>query len=103
GRYPFDARDALAIALFCASGLWLTRDLSDQRLLRALFVTYAIVSATAFALASPLGGNLVRLTTLAGAPLLLLPLAARGFRPRALTAVLLAGALCWQALPAPAR
>ncbi|MDX6645187.1 MAG: hypothetical protein QOK40_914 [Miltoncostaeaceae bacterium] len=103
GRYPFDRRDALAIAVFCASGLWLTRGLADQRVLRALFITYAIVSAAAFALASPLGGNLVRLTTLAGAPLLLLPVTARGFRPRALTAVLLAAALCWQALPALAH
>jgi hypothetical protein len=103
GQYPFDPKDAVAIALFCASGLWLTRGLPDQRLLQALFGAYALVSAAAFALASPLGGNVVRLTTLAGAPLLLLPLAARRFRPRALAALVLGGALAWQAVPAVAH
>jgi len=103
GVYPFDPKDALAIALFCASGLWLTRGLPDQRLLRALFAAYAVLCAGAFLLSSPLGGNVVRLTTLAGAPLLLLPLAARRYRPRALGALVLTAALAWQAVPALAR
>jgi hypothetical protein len=101
-HYPFDPKDALAIAGFCAAGLLLTRGLPDQRLLRALFLVYAALGALAFALSSPLGGNVVRLLLLMGAPLLLLPLSARGFRPRAIASVVLVGVLMWQALPAVA-
>ena len=101
-HYPFDPKDALAIAGFCAAGLLLTRGLPDQRPLRALFLLYAGLGALAFALSSPLGGNVVRLLLLMGAPLLLLPLAARGFRPRAIASVVVVGALMWQALPAVA-
>jgi len=101
-HYPFDPKDALAIAGFCAAGLLLTRGLPDQRPLRALFVGYALLGAAAFALSSPLGGNAVRLLLLMGAPLLLLPLAARGFRPRGIAAFVLVGVLMWQALPAVA-
>lgn len=101
-RYPFILQDALAIAGFCAVGLLLTRGLPDQRPLRALFLVYAGLGALAFMLSSPLGGNVVRLLLLMGAPLLLLPLAARGFRPRAIAATVLLGALMWQAWPAVA-
>ena len=101
-HYPFDPKDALAIAGFCAAGLLLTRGLADQRTLRAVFVGYAALGALAFALSSPLGGNAVRLLLLMGVPLLLLPLAARGFKPRGVALVVLAGVLMWQALPAVA-
>ncbi len=101
-HYPFDPKDALAIAGFCAAGLLLTRGLSDQRTLRAVFVGYAALGALAFTLSSPLGGNAVRLLLLMGVPLLLLPLAARGFKPRGVALVVLAGVLMWQALPAVA-
>ncbi len=101
-HYPFDPKDALAVAGFCVAGLLLTRGLPDQRPLQALFLVYAGLGALAFALSSPLGGNVVRLLLLMGAPLLLLPLAARGFRPRAIASVVLVGVLMWQALPAVA-
>jgi hypothetical protein len=101
-RYPFDPKDALAIAGFCVAGLLLTRGLPDQRPLRALFLVYAGLGALAFVLSSPLGGNVVRLLLLMGAPLLLLPLAARGFRPRAIASLVVVGVLMWQALPAVA-
>ena len=52
-RYPFDPKDALAIAGFCAAGLLLTRGLPDQRPLRAVFIGYAALGAAAFALSSP--------------------------------------------------
>lgn len=100
GAYPFIPQDMVAIAGFCAAGLLLTRGLPDQRVLRAVFVAYGLLGVAAFALASPLGGNAVRLVTLMGAPLLLLPLGARGFRPRGLTAASLAAVLLWQAWPA---
>jgi hypothetical protein len=101
-KYPFDPKDALAIALFCVVGLLLTRGLPDQRPLRAVFLGYAALSAAAFMISSPIGGNAVRLMLLMGVPLLLLPLAARGFRPRGIAVACLAVALLWQALPAVA-
>jgi hypothetical protein len=101
-HYPFDPKDALAIAGFCALGFALTSGLPDQRQLRAVFVAYAALGALAFALSSPLGGNAVRLLLLMGAPLLLLPLSARGFRPRGIAAASLLAVLLWQALPAVA-
>ena len=100
--YPFDPKDALAIAGFCAAGLLLTRGLPDQRPLRAVFLGYGMLGALAFVLSSPLGGNAVRLMLLMGVPLLLLPLAARGFRPRGIAIACLATAFMWQALPAVA-
>ena len=100
--YPFDPKDALAIAGFCIAGLLLTRGLPDQRSLRAVFLGYGLLGALAFALSSPLGGNAVRLMLLMGVPLLLLPLAARGFRPRGIAIACLATAFMWQTLPAVA-
>lgn len=101
-RYPFDPKDAVAIAAFCAAGLLLTRGLADMLALRAVFAAYALLAAGAFTLSTPIGGNVVRLLLLMGVPLLLLPLAARGFRPRGVAVACLAGALLWQALPAVA-
>ena len=101
-RYPFDPKDALAIAGFCIVGLLLTRGLPDQRYLRAVFIGYAALGAVAFSLSSPVGGNAERLMLLMGVPLLMLPLAARGFRPRGIAVALVAVALLWQALPAVA-
>ena len=67
-----------------------------------VFIGYAMLGAVAFSLSSPLGGNAVRLMLLMGVPLLMLPLAARGFRPRGIAVALVAVALMWQALPAVA-
>jgi hypothetical protein len=102
GTYPFDRKDALAIAGFCVAGLLLTRGLADQRPLRAVFLGYAALGAVAFTLSSPLGGNAVRLMLLMGVPLLLLPLAARGFRPRGVAVACLLVVFMWQTLPAVA-
>jgi hypothetical protein len=101
-HYPFDPKDALATAGFCAVGVALTHGSRDQRPLRMLFAAYAVLAAGAYAFSSPLGGNVVRLLLLMGTPLLLLPLAARGFRPRGVAVAVLAGTLVWQALPAVA-
>lgn len=100
--YPFSPKDALAIAGFCIAGLLLTRGLPDQRPLRAVFLGYGMLGALAFALSSPLGGNAVRLMLLMGVPLLMLPLSARGFRPRGLAVACLAAAFVLQTIPAVA-
>jgi len=101
-KYPFDPVDALAIAGFCIAGLLLTRGLADQRPLRAVFIGYGALSAAAFAISSPLGGNAVRLLLLYGRAAAAAALSARGFRPRGVAVALLAGVLLWQALPAVA-
>ncbi|MFN8120943.1 MAG: hypothetical protein U0237_00800 [Thermoleophilia bacterium] len=98
--YPFDPKDAIAIAAFCIAGMLLARGLPDQRAIFALFAAYALLAGAAFVISSPMGGNVVRLLLLMGAPLLLIPIAARGFRPRAAVIACLAGALLWQGLPA---
>jgi len=102
GHYPFDPKDAVAIAAFCVAGLLLTRGLREMLALRAVFAAYALLAVGAFTLSTPIGGNVVRLLLLMGVPLLLLPLAARGFRPRGVAVACLAGALLWQSLPAVA-
>jgi hypothetical protein len=101
-RYPFSPQAALAIALFCGAGVLLTRGIHGQRQLRALFLAYGAVAAAAFLISSPLGGNVERLILLMGTPLLLLPLAARRFRPRGIALACVAAALAWQAFPAVA-
>lgn len=101
-KYPFDWKDALAVAGFCAAGVALTRGDPAQRTLRMVFAAYAAFAAVAYVVASPVGGNVVRLTLLMGTPLMLLPLAARGFRPRGVAVALVAGTLAWQAIPAVA-
>jgi hypothetical protein len=99
-RYPFDEKDALAIGAFCIAGVVLTHGLRDQRWLRMLFVAYAVISAIALLVSSPVGGNVVRLMLLMGTPLILIPIAARRYRPRWVALPLAAGALSWQILPA---
>ena len=101
-RYPFAPQAALAIALFCGAGVLLTRGIPGQRPLRALFLAYGAVAAGAFIVSSPLGGNIERLILLMGTPMLLLPLAARGFRPRGIALACVGAALAWQAFPAVA-
>ncbi|HWH15478.1 MAG TPA: hypothetical protein VNT51_12090 [Miltoncostaeaceae bacterium] len=101
-HYPFRPETALAITAFCIAGLLLTRGVRDMLALRAVFVAYGLVAAGAFTMSSPLGGNVERLLLLMGVPLLLLPLAARGFRPRGVAVACLAGALLWQSWPAVA-
>jgi hypothetical protein len=100
--YPFDPRDAVAIAGFCVVGAALSWRVPGQRPLPALFAGYAAIATAAWVVPSPIGSNAVRLLLLMGTPLLLLPLAARRFRPRVLAVGCLAGALLWQALPAVA-
>lgn len=98
--YPFDPKDAIAIAAFCVAGMLLARGLPDHRAIFALFASYGLLAGAAFVISSPMGGNVVRLLLLMGAPLLLIPIAARGFRPRGAVIACLAGAVLWQGLPA---
>jgi hypothetical protein len=100
GRYPFDVLDLVVVLAFCAAGVLLARGRPDLRVLLGVFTVYALLAGAAFVVSSPLGGNVGRLLLFMAAPLLLLPLAARGFRPRGITIALIGGALVWQTFPA---
>ena len=95
-RYPANLSEAITIALWCAAGLALAWRVAGQRLMLAVFAVYAALGAVALAVPSPLGGNWVRLAVFMGVPLLLVPMAARRFRPLALVLPVLAIALASQ-------
>ncbi len=99
-QYPFDPKDAAAITGFCVAGLALAWGRRELRILRAIFVAYGALAALAFLITSPIGGNVVRLLLVMGTPLLLIPIAARRFRPRSAVVAIVAATMCWQALPA---
>jgi hypothetical protein len=96
GQYPASPSEAITIALWCAAGLALAWRVAGQRLMLAVVAVYAALGAVALAVPSPLGGNWVRLVLFMGVPLLLVPMAARRFRPLALALPVLAIALAWQ-------
>jgi hypothetical protein len=100
GEYPFSIADLLVVLTFCAAGALLTRGRPDLRILLGVFGVYAVLAAAAFVFPSPLGGNVGRLSLYMAAPLLLVPLAVRNFRPRAIALALLGAALLWQTFPA---
>jgi hypothetical protein len=95
-RYPAGVADAVPIAVLCAAGLILAGRLPGLRLMRGVFAAYAGLGVLALTVPSPLGGNWVRLTVYMAAPLLLVPMAARRFRPRAIVVPLALAALAWQ-------
>jgi hypothetical protein len=95
-RYPSGAPEAVAIGLLCAAGIVLCGRLPRQRLMRWVFALYAVLAAVALTVPSTLGGNCVRLAIYMGAPLLLVPMAARRFRPYAAVLPVLLLALTWQ-------
>jgi len=97
--YPFELFDLAIVALYTAIVLALTWRPADLRPLRGVFAVYAVLGIGAFIIASPLGANVGRVLLYLGTPLLMIPLAVRGFRPRGLAAVLIAGTLVWQLFP----
>ncbi len=98
-KYPFSLTDLAAVVAYCVAGLWLCRRLPDLRSMRSVFGVYVALALAAFAISSPLGANVGRVLLYLGAPLLLIPLVARRFRPRTLSVVLLLGTLVWQMFP----
>jgi hypothetical protein len=95
-RYPSDLSAAVTVGVLCAAGIALCGRRRDQQLMLAVFAVYAATAAVALLVPSPVGGNCVRLAIYAGAPLLLVPMAARGFRPLWALLPLLGLALWWQ-------
>ena len=98
GRYPFPASEAAAALLFCGLGLACTWRLESARVLRFVFIAYALVVVTSWLVPSGLGENVVRLRYLA-VPLAVLVLTLRRWRPLPLALGVAALALSWNVTP----
>ncbi len=101
GQFPFAFSSYVAIPLFCAGALLVTRGLAAQeRELRRVLVAYLLAATVLWLAPNPLGGNAVRLGALFGGPVLAAVMLAH--RPRLsrasalLLSLALAGGLYWQ-------
>jgi hypothetical protein len=98
GRFPFSIEEFAAAGGFCLLGIALTWRIAGARSLRWIFVVYLAACTVAFAVSSPVGENVARLRFVA-APIAVLTLSLRNWRPRLLCACLLALALSWNLTP----
>ncbi len=99
GRFPFVFSSFVAIPLWCAGALYVTRDAPGEREFRAVVWVYLAAGVAAWLIPNPLGGNAIRLGALFGGPVLAAILLAR--RPhvsRLAVAAVLLGSLYWQVL-----
>jgi hypothetical protein len=98
GRFPFSPEEFAAAGTFCILGLALTWRVAEARVLRWMFAAYLAACTLAFAVASPIGENIARLRFVA-APIAVLMLSLRNWRPRAVCVVALALAVSWNITP----
>jgi hypothetical protein len=108
GHEPFDFSSFLPVPLVALASIYVLP--RGERALRVGFALYALAAIAAVLVETPMGGNVVRLGTVAAGPLLACALVTGESRPRlALTerrrlvvvaAVVLAGAAVWQWSPA---
>jgi hypothetical protein len=99
GQFPFALSSFIAIPLWCAGALYITRGLFEERQLRRVLLAYLLVSTLIWLVPNSLGGNAVRLGALFGGPVLAAVVLAR--RPRIsvspwFLALFLVGGLYWQ-------
>jgi hypothetical protein len=98
GRYPFRFLEFLPALAFCGIGIGMTWGVERARVLRPIFVVYAVACVAAYFVPSELGGNIARLRFVA-LPLAVLILALRQWRPRIVGVVVLGLALSWNLSP----
>ena len=98
GSFPFSAAEFAAVAVFCLLGIALTWRVADARALRWMFAAYLVACTVSFAVSSPIGENIARLR-FAAAPIAVLTLSLRDWRPRLLCVVALALAVSWNVTP----
>lgn len=101
GQFPFAFSSYVAIPLWCAGALVLTRGMGEEeRQLRRVLLAYLLAATVLWLAPNPMGGNTVRLGALFGGPILAAVMLAH--RPRfprpqmALLCLALAGGLYWQ-------
>ena len=98
GRYPFPASEMAAALVFCGLGLACTWRLESARVLRYVFIAYALAVVVTWLVPSGLGENVARLRYLA-VPLAVLVLTLRRWRPLPLALGVVALALSWNVTP----
>jgi hypothetical protein len=98
GHFPFSIEEFAAASAFCLLGLAVTWRVSSARPLRWMFAAYLVACTVAFAISSPVGENIARLRFVA-APIAVLTLSLRNWRPRLLCIGVLALAVSWNLTP----
>lgn len=98
GSFHFSAVELSAALAFCALGAALTWNVERARELRFVFVVYGAACVAAFLIPSAVGENIVRLRYLA-LPVVVLVLALRAWRPRAVVVATLLLAAAWNLSP----
>ena len=98
GRFPFSLAEMLAACTFCVLGLTATWRVEQARLLRGIFLAYLAACLVAFVVPSSVGENIARLRY-AAAPIAVLALSLRSWRPRTFALTLLGLALAWNVTP----
>ena len=98
GSFPFSGEEFVAASAFCLIGLGLTWGIARARVLRWTFAVYLLACIAAFAVSSPVGENIARLRFVA-APIAILTLSLRNWRPRPICAIALALAASWNLTP----
>jgi hypothetical protein len=98
GEFPFWFSAWWPLALFCGLALLATRGIGAERDVRIVIAAYLVLATLAAVAPNPLGGNMTRLGSLFGGPVLLALVLARApqrLRAPVLMAALLVG-LAWQ-------
>lgn len=98
GSFPFSVEEFLAASTFCLIGLGLTLGVPRARVLRWTFAVYLVACIAAFAVSSPVGENIARLR-FAAAPIAILTVSLRNWRPWPICAIALALAASWNLTP----
>jgi hypothetical protein len=96
GRFPFSGTELVAAVLFCGLGVILTWRV--DRVLCAFFGVYLAVCIGAYLIPSSVGENAVRLR-FAALPIYVLIFSLRGWRPRWIAVLILAGAVAFNVSP----
>jgi hypothetical protein len=99
GAFPFWFSAWWPLALFCALALAATRGSARDRDVRAVVAAYLLLATLAAVAPNPLGGNMTRLGSLFGGPVLLaILLARRPARPAPVAVAALVMGLAWQVI-----
>jgi hypothetical protein len=96
--FPFSAVELVASVAFAATGAAVTWRVERARALRNIFVVYGLVCVAAFVIPSELGANVVRIRFIA-APLAVLALSLRRWRPRLPAVLVIVLAIAWNVTP----
>jgi len=98
GRFPFSAAELGAAVAFCVGGAAVTWRVPRARILSWMFVVYLAACVATYLVPSAVGENVARLR-FAAAPLMLLAVSLRRWRPPAVCVTALVLATMWNVTP----